>query len=79
MLMNQPNSFFNNIKFTCFLLGISFLSLGIYDIYTLSRMEYDTAVELANIPELLFALIGGSAFFITGIVMQLKQNKNTDK
>lgn len=77
--MNQPNSFFNNMKFTCFLLGISFLSLGIYDLYTLSKMEYDTAVELANIPELLFAVIGGTIFFIAGILLQIKQNKSTDQ
>lgn len=77
--MSQPNQFYSNMKFAFFLVGISFLSLGIYDLYNLSIMEYQSAVETANVPELLLSTIGGCAFLIIGIVMHLKQNKDVDK
>ncbi len=73
--MNESNSFFSNIKYALLGLGITFLSMGLFDGYGLYKMGYNRAIEQANFQETIIALVAGSLCLVASIIMhKIKSN-----
>ena len=78
--MKNPDNFLSNMNFTCLVIDVSFLSIGIFDLYNFYGADFDGAGDDKIMgdkayQELLFALIGGGLLFSISLFMHFGPKK----